>query len=146
MNINQMKNTQIRHKPNSNRLKHAILAFLSGGFMGLFAQCLWMLYQNQFALTKSNALTLVIVTIIFITSLTTGLGLYDRAAQKCGAGLFIPISGFANALSSSAMEGKSEGPIFGIGANMFKLAGSVLTYGVVAAAVFGSLRYLLYGG
>ncbi|MEG0264704.1 MAG: SpoVA/SpoVAEb family sporulation membrane protein [Erysipelotrichaceae bacterium] len=146
MNTKQFKDTALLHKSNQHRLKHAIFAFISGGVMGLSAQSLLVFYQTMFKLPKDHALSLVIVTIILITAITTGLGIYDRLAQYCGAGLFIPISGFANSLASSAMEGKSEGLIFGIGSNMFKLAGSVLTYGVVAAAVFGSIRYLLYGG
>ena len=89
---------------------------------------------------------MVIVTIILITAITTGFGIYDKAAQYCGAGLFIPISGFANSLTSAAMEGKSEGPIYGIGSNMFKLAGSVLTYGIASAFFFGALRFILFGG
>ena len=68
-------------------------------------------------------------------------GIYDKLAQIFGGGLFVPISGFANALASSAMECRSEGFIFGIGSNMFKLAGSVIIYGIVSALIFSTLRY-----
>ncbi|MEG1732831.1 MAG: SpoVA/SpoVAEb family sporulation membrane protein, partial [Longicatena sp.] len=108
-------------------------------------QALMMFYETIFVLEASKASTLSIVSIIIITSILTGLGIYDKAVQFCGAGLFIPISGFANSLTSCALEGKSEGLIYGIGTNMFKLAGSVLTYGISAAFVFGMLRYLLFG-
>ena len=95
---------------------------------------------------EKSALSLVVVTIILATALATGFGVYDKLAQRCGAGLFIPISGFANALSAAALEGRSEGPIYGIGTNMFKLAGSVLTYGIASAFFFGALRFLMFGG
>jgi hypothetical protein len=70
--------------------------------------------------------------------------IFDKIAQKCGAGTFVPISGFANALTSSALECKSEGIIYGIGSNMFKLAGSVITYGIVSAYLLGIVRYVVY--
>jgi stage V sporulation protein AC len=90
----------------------------------------------------------MLVTIIFITALLTGFGIFDKISQNTGAGSFIPISGFANALTSSALESKSEGLIYGIGSNMFKLAGSVITYGIVSAYILGILRYfvMLIGG
>ena len=84
--------------------------------------------------------------LMLIAALMSGLGRYDGLAQKCGAGMFIPICGFANSLVSSALEGKSEGLVYGIGSGMFRLAGTVLTYGVVSAVIFGAIRYLLFGG
>ena len=95
---------------------------------------------------KDMAISISVVSIVVLSAVLTGLGVFDKLAQYCGAGLFVPISGFANALTSCAMEGKSEGLIFGIGSNMFKLAGSVLTYGICAAVLFGMLRYLVMGG
>ena len=83
----------------------------------------------------------MVMVIVFAAALLTGLGIYDKLAQICGAGLFIPISGFANSLTACAMEGRSEGPIYGIGSTMFKLAGSVLTYGIVAAYTLGIVRW-----
>ena len=113
--------------------------------MGLIGQTLLQVY-GTLGFAKEAALSLMVVTVIFVTALLTGIGVYDTIAQKCGAGLFIPISGFANSLTSSAMEGRSEGPIYGIGSNMFKLAGSVITYGIVSAFLFGSIRFLMFGG
>ena len=86
----------------------------------------------------------MVITVVFATALLTGLGIYDKLAQKCGASLnFIPISGFANSLTSCAMEGRSEESIYGIGSTMFKLAGSVLTYGIAAAYTLGLLRWVV---
>lgn len=146
MNEKSLKDTAKKHVPKQTKGKNAIIAFISGGIMGLIGQCLLELYMNAFGFDKTAAGSLMVVTVIFVTALLTGLGVYDSIAQKCGAGLFVPISGFANSLTASAMEGRTEGPIYGIGSNMFKLAGSVITYGIVAAFLFGSIRYLLFGG
>lgn len=141
-----IKDTANKHMPPSKKGKRAVIAFLSGGLLAVVAQLLMMGYMSWFQLEKETAVSVTIVTFIFLTAVLTGFGIFDKIAQVCGAGAFIPISGFANALTSCAMEGKSEGPIYGIGSNMFKLAGSVLTYGITAAFVFGMLRYLFFGG
>lgn len=146
MNQKNIKDTALKHAPKKRKGKHALIAFVSGGSLALFAQFLMMTYMQLFNLEEKSAITYCIVSIILIASILTGFGLYDKAAQQCGAGMFVPISGFANSLTSCAMEGKSEGLIYGIGGMMFKLAGSVLTYGVVSAAVFGTIRFLLFGG
>ncbi|WP_075877089.1 SpoVA/SpoVAEb family sporulation membrane protein [Merdibacter massiliensis] len=135
-----------RHQPKQEDGKHALMAFLSGGAVGAFGQILLTVYQTVFAMQQADAYAMMAVTVMAIASLLTAIGVYDRFAQKCGAGMFVPISGFANSLTSSALEGKSEGWVMGIGCNMFKLAGTVITYGVVAAVIFGSLRYLWMAG
>lgn len=132
-----------KHEIPIHKGKNAIMAFVSGGTLAVIAQFAFVQMQDIFSLNKENASAAVVILIIMATALLTGLGVYDKLAQHCGAGLFIPISGFANALASSALESKSEGLIYGIGTNMFKLAGSVITYGIVSAYVFGLLRYFL---
>ena len=119
MDKKTLQDTAKKHVPAQHKGRNALIAFISGGALAVVAQLFMMLCMDMFD--------------------------YDKAAQKCGAGLFIPISGFANCLTSCAIEGRTEGPIFGIGSNMFKLAGSVLTYGIAAAFVFGTIRYLLFG-
>ena len=84
-----------------------------------------------------------VIVMVFLGSLTTGLGLYDKLGQIAGCGTIIPITGFANSMTSSALESKSEGVILGIINNMFKLAGSVIVAGVVSGVVVGAIRYLL---
>lgn len=142
----RLQETAKRHMPKDQRFAHAIAAFISGGAIGGSGEVLLMLYQESLHMPKQQALSLVIVTFIALAAILTGLGLFDQLAQRFGAGVFIPITGFANALASSALEGKSEGLIYGIGMNMFKLAGSVLTYGIVSAYFIGMLRYLFLGG
>ena len=134
------------HQQNNHTfLKKELSAFLYGGCLAVFAQVLKEFYQTQFSLDSQRSIGLTIITLILITALLTGFGIYDRLAQRAGAGLFIPITGFANSLVSCALEGKSEGFIYGIGSGIFKLAGSVLTYGVTAAFVLGSIRFFLGG-
>ena len=84
----------------------------------------------------------MIITIVIVTCLLTGLGIFDKLAKFAGAGTFIPITGFANAMSSAALESKSEGLIQGIGSNIFKYGGCVITYGVVSSFIFGVIRYV----
>jgi stage V sporulation protein AC len=135
-----VKNTEDK----KDKLGRSIVAFVSGGIVAVLGQLFFDFYNIILDVNYKESLTLMLVTIIFITSLLTGLGIFDKIAQKCGAGTFVPISGFANALTSSALESKSEGLIYGIGSNMFKLAGSVITYGVVSAYILGILRYVIF--
>lgn len=146
MDKKRLKDTAKKHVPAQSKGKNALIAFVSGGIIGAIGQGLLLLYMNLFSIGEKEAMPIVIVTVILVTALATGFGVYDKLAQICGAGLFIPISGFANSLTSAALEGKSEGLIYGIGTNMFKLAGSVLTYGIAAAFFFGALRFILFGG
>lgn len=146
MDQKRLQDTAKAHVPKTHKGRNALIAFISGGVIGVVGQFLCDMYMQLMNIDQKTALPFVIVTIILVTAIATGFGIYDKAAQYCGAGLFIPISGFSNSLTASAMEGKSEGLIYGIGSNMFKLAGSVLTYGIASAFFFGALRYLLFGG
>jgi|SRR5690554_1095306 len=123
-------------------LRNSLVAFLVGGSIGLIGQGLSDTYINIFNMSKDNANSLMIVTLILLSALTTGFGIYDYLGQFAGAGAFVPITGFANSMTSAALEGKSEGITLGIGAGMFKLAGSVIVFGVVAAYILGTIRYL----
>lgn len=145
MNQKQLKETAKKHEPQKHAERHAVTAFLSGGALGAVGQLIMVAYQQFLGVDQTTAMSMCVVTIILIAAILTGIGVFDKAAQVCGAGLFVPITGFANSLTSCALEGKTEGFIYGIGGNMFKLAGSVLTYGIASAFVFGSIRYLLFG-
>ncbi len=124
--------------------KNSFLAFIVGGSVGVFGQALIDLYVNVFEVDKVNANSLMLVTLILIAALTTGLGIYDYFGQFGGAGAFVPITGFSNSMTSAALEGKSEGITLGIGASMFKLAGSVIVFGVVSAYILGLIRYIFF--
>lgn len=132
-----------KHIPTTHKVKNGFIAFVSGGTLAVFSQMFYELIQVNTQLTKAESISAVIIGLILISAISTGLGVYDKIACVCGAGLFIPITGFANALTSCALESKNEGFIFGIGSNMFKLAGSVITYGIVSAYILGMIRYVI---
>lgn len=129
--------------PKTNIKRNSILAFLMGGSISMFAQIINLILKNNTYLSNENRTIIVIFGFILIGAILTGLGLFDKLVQIFGAGLFIPITGFSNAVCSEALEYKSEGPIYGIGANMFKLAGSVITYGVVTSIIL-TLIYAIF--
>ena len=126
-----------------NKLKNGIWAFLCGGFVGLFGQLLLNLFEDNLGLPTNESRLYMYFIIIGITNLLTLLGVFDIYSSYAGAGAFIPISGFANALTSSSLEGRSEGLIFGIGSKMFSLIGSVFAYGIVSSIIFGFIYYIL---
>ena len=97
-------------------------------------------------LPRKESGVLVILTLIVIASILTALGVFDILVTKVKSALIIPITGFAHSITSAALEYKTEGLVLGIGANIFKLAGTVILYGVVAVYLFGILRLLIMGG
>ncbi len=123
--------------------KNSLMAFLFGGGICVIGELLQTIYVRSFNLDESVATTLMVITLVFTAALLTGLGLYDKLGQIGGAGTVIPVTGFSNAMTSSALEYKEESLILGVGGNMFKLAGTVIVYGVVSAYVFGMIRYLI---
>lgn len=135
-----------KHKPKENTLKNALVAFISGGFMGILGQLLVDIYIYFFDVPKTMASTFMIITLIFLGCLFTCLGFFDDLVHKLKCGLIIPITGFAHAMMSATLEYRKEGLVTGIGANMFKLAGAVIVFGVVSAYTFGLIRFIIYGG
>ena len=135
-----------KHKPKEKRLKNALIAFTVGGLIGSLGQYLTECYQIWFDIPTKDAASFMLVTLIFISCLFTALGFFDKLVNICRCGLIIPITGFAHSMMSAGMEYRKEGPVFGIGSNVFKLAGSVILYGVVAAWFFGTIRYIIMGG
>ena len=130
-------------KPKKQVLKNTFFAFLFGGIIGMIGQFFLDLYQQLFSLSEKDAGPIMIITLILLAALLTGFGVFDRIANIGGAGTFIPITGFSNAMTSSALEGKSEGLVTGIATNIFKLGGAVITFGIVASFVLGGLRYVI---
>ena len=143
MNKLTYQTTVNKYIDKKGRLKRGILAFIGGGSIALIGQTIYDLFFYLGKVDEKDAISLMLVTIILITSLLTGFGVFDKISQVFGAGSFIPISGFSNALTSAALESKSEGLIYGIGSNMFKLAGSVITYGIVSTYILGILKYIV---
>ncbi|MFD2214170.1 stage V sporulation protein AC [Metabacillus endolithicus] len=137
---NQIKNYQ----PKPPYLLNCLKAFLVGGFICLCGQGIQNFYMNVFDFSQKDAGNPTAGTLILISALLTGFGIYDKLGQFAGAGSAVPITGFANSMTSAAIEHRSEGIVLGVATNMFKLAGSVIVFGVVAAYVVGIIRYF-YG-
>lgn len=127
------------------RVRNAILAFFVGGLVGFIGEAIIEILCYYFKISRTDASTYMIVILIFVASLSTALGFFDKLVTKFKCGLLIPITGFAHSMTSATLDYKKEGPISGFGSNMFKLAGSVILYGVVSAWVFGLIRYLIGG-
>ena len=145
MRNTKYENIALRHKAVEKRGENAFLAFMSGGFMGMLAEGIIEFLIFQFHMSRVDAATFMIVIFIFFASLFTALGFFDKLVQKYKCGLLIPITGFAHSMISCCLDYKREGPIYGMGSNMFKLAGSVILYGVVSAWFFGMIRFLIGG-
>ena len=135
-----------KHTPKIDHTKSMSYAFFVGGFIGMLGQALIDLYIKVFNLTSKDAGTYMIVTLIFISSLLTSLGFFDKIIEKVRCGIIVPITGFAHAMTSAAIEYRKDGFILGLGSNIFKITGSVILYGVVSAYVFGLIRIIILGG
>lgn len=129
-------------EPKSPHLKNFIKAFVIGGAICILGQMLMNMYMS-FDLDRDNASAAVSITLIGLSALLTGFGLYDKLAKHAGAGTLVPITGFANSIVSEALEFKSEGYILGMCANMFKLAGPVLVMGISASVFYGIILLFL---
>ncbi len=122
--------------------KNCARAFLVGGAICAFAQGLTALYE-WFEIDAENVPALVSVTLIFLTALLTGLGVFDKIAKFAGAGTVVPITGFANAVASPAIDTKGEGFVLGVGAKIFSIAGPVILYGTAAGALYGVVYWIV---
>lgn len=146
MEKNKYKSLVQKHTPKENRLYNGMIAFLIGGLMGVLGNFILNLYSYYLDIPTKEAGTFMIITLIFIGCLLTCFGFFDKWVNFAKAGLIIPITGFAHSMMSAALDYRKEGMVTGIGANMLKLAGSVIIFGVVSAYVFGLIRILLFGG
>ena len=135
-----------KHVPTENKVFNLLISFTVGGFIGMLANFVLELYIYLFHLSTKEASGHMLVTFIFIACLLTSLGVFDDFVKKGKMGLIIPITGFAHSMQSAILDYKKEGLVYGFGSNMFKLAGSVILYGVVSAYVFGLVRFLIFGG
>ena len=129
------------HTPPSAILKDSALAFLFGGSICLIGELLATLYI-YLGISEKNSYTLVSVTLIFISALMTGLGVFDNVARHAGAGTLVPVTGFANSVVSPAIDNRSEGLILGVGAKIFTVAGPVILYAVLSGTLFGIIYYI----
>lgn len=129
--------------PKSPILRDCLRAFWVGGLICLLGQGLLTLYTDVCHMPKDDAGTLVSATLIFMAAILTGFGLFDRVAKYAGAGTLVPITGFANAVVSPAIDSRSEGLILGVGAKIFSVAGPVLLYGTLAGCLWGVIYWIV---
>jgi len=128
--------------PRSPMLKNCFRAFLVGGTVCCIGQGLLELYKGVFEMNEKDSGILCAVTLVFIATLLTGIGIFDNIARWAGAGTLVPITGFANSVASSAIDSRSEGLVLGIGSKIFTVAGPVLLYGTLAGAIWGVIYYI----
>jgi stage V sporulation protein AC len=125
-------------------MRNCLRAFVSGGFICLIGQGMMWMFIHWFGFTEKTAGNPTVAVLILISVILTCFGVYDKIAQWAGAGSAVPVTGFANSLCSAALEHRAEGIVLGVGGNMFKLAGSVIVFGTVAAFIVG-LIHLAFG-
>lgn len=131
------------HAPKSPVLRNCARAFLVGGLICVIGQALRELYSRSAHLNPADTATMTSVTLIFIAALLSGIGIFDRIAKYAGAGTLVPITGFANAVVSPAIDSHAEGLILGVGAKIFTVAGPVLLYGTLAGGIWGVVYYVI---
>nr|WP_091836730.1 stage V sporulation protein AC [Marininema halotolerans] len=132
-----------KYRPKPKVLINCLKAFLIGGLICDLGQLVQIMYIKWFDFAPDRAGDPTVATLIFLSCLLTGLGIYDEIGQWAGAGSAVPVTGFANSISSAALEHYTEGYVLGVGGNMFKLAGSVIVWGTVSAFVVGVIRTLI---
>lgn len=131
-----------KKSPKSKILKNVLSAFIIGGLICVIGQMFNDFYTQLLKMNEEAVKTAVPITMIFLGALFTGLDLYNKLAKYAGAGTIVPITGFANAIVSPAMEFKREGYVLGLASKLFVIAGPVLVYGITASIVVGFLYYI----
>ncbi len=129
--------------PPTQHFKNCFRAFMVGGLICCIGQFLRILFEQVFALSGDELSAAVSIVLIFLGTLLTGLGVYDRIGRNAGAGSIVPITGFANSVASPAIEFKTEGFIYGMAAKMFVVAGPIIVYGVLAGTLVGLIYLFL---
>lgn len=127
--------------PPTKHFKNCFRAFMVGGLICCVGQAFREIFEKAFGLYGDELAAAVSIALIFLGTLLTGFGVYDRIGRNAGAGSIVPITGFANSVASPAMEFKTEGLIYGLAAKMFVVAGPIIVYGVLAGTAVG-LVYL----
>ncbi len=130
-----------RSSPPSPTGKNCLWAFTAGGFICAFAEGIFR-WMSFYGLDEKQSRSVAMITVIAITALLTGIGVFDNIAKHAGAGTMVPISGFANSVVAPALEFKAEGKITGTAAQMFSIAGPVIVFGCSSAAVYGLIYYI----
>ncbi len=123
--------------------KNFVMAFLVGGAICSLGQVFISIYQDMLGYSQVYAQTLASISLILLSVILTSVNLYDNIAVHAGAGTLVPITGFANAMSSAAIGNRTEGMVLGLGSKMFVIAGPVIVYGTVASVIYGIIYYII---
>ena len=142
MNKKEYKKYSEKRAKRSPLLSNCLKAFFIGGAICTLGQFIKNIYKN-FGISEEVVKMLVPVTLIFIAVLLSGLGIFDKIAKRAGAGTLVPITGFANAVVSPALDTKNEGWILGVGAKIFTISGPVILYGMLSGAVYGLIYWIV---
>ncbi|MBB6215910.1 stage V sporulation protein AC [Anaerosolibacter carboniphilus] len=132
-------------EPKRSVLYNCLKAFIVGGIISTIGQGLQWMFMKYFDFNEVTAGNPATAVLIMLSVLLTSIGVYDHIAQWAGAGTIIPVTGFANTIASAAIEHRSEGYVLGVGGNMFKLAGSVIAFGVFSAFVVAIIKITIQG-
>lgn len=144
MTLTQQEYQKLAQKAEPKRpvLTNCFRAFIAGGTICLIGQAVQTAFIKWGGFNQQNAGNPTVAVMIILSTILTCLGVYDKIAQWAGAGTAVPVTGFANTMSSSALEHRSEGMVYGVGGQMFKVAGPVIVFGTVAAFIVGILHWL----
>lgn len=145
MDKEEYKNLVKKKYPKQNKLKNMLIAFVVGGSLGLIGQIFSGLLVILFGMSVKVSYSVVCLITIFLASLFTGFNFFDDWVTKTKCGLIVPTTGFAHSITSCGLEYKKDGMITGLGANFFKLAGSVLLYGIISAFILCVIKVVFYG-
>ncbi|MFD2168859.1 stage V sporulation protein AC [Tumebacillus lipolyticus] len=132
-----------KHLPKRPVFSNSVRAFLVGGAICLLGQFVQKFFIHFFDFDQKSAGNPTVAVMVFLSVLLTGFGVYDRIGQWAGAGSAVPVTGFANAMASAAIEHRSEGIVLGVGGQMFKVAGPVIVFGVVSAFVIALVKQII---
>lgn len=140
MNLKDYKKIVDKHSKKEDKVKNVLISFLIGGLVGTLGQIFVTFLEKTFYMPLSECYMYLMILLVVIGSVFTGLGFFDKIVSFAKCGLIVPTTGFAHAMTSAAMDHESEGPIKGIGSNIFKLTGSIILYGLVAAFFLALLK------
>ena len=144
--MNMNKKTYARYvearAPRSPLLKNCLHAFLVGGGICLFAEGVIQLFTNFLSMSRDTAGAWAAIILVFLAVLLTAIGVFDKIAKFSGGGTLVPITGFANAVASPAIDSRAEGFVLGVGAKIFTVAGPVLLYGTAAGTLYGIIYWI----
>lgn len=140
MNLKKYESIVSKNSKKENKLFNIFISFVSGGCIGLIGEVFVEFLVNKFNMNLSESYMYLMITLVIISSILTGSGYFDKVVSFFKCGLIVPTTGFAHTMTSSTMDHVSEGPIKGIGSNMFKMTGSVIVYAIVSGTFLALLK------